>query len=111
MNTFLVGCFVFTIGIFVLHNIRKNSSRHAIPDGVKLDNDMINSGIIPMRLGGVIPLEYQEREDYRMSSAIESIFVDAGTKPHWCLVVKLASRQVKTETIVVYDSDGEIYDY
>jgi hypothetical protein len=56
-------------------------------------------------------MEYQEREGYKMSSSIDTIFVDGSLKPFWCLVIKLASRKLTTETIVLYDNDGEIYDY
>ena len=56
-------------------------------------------------------MEYQEREDYKMSSSVDTIFVDGSLKPFWCLVIRLASRKLTTETIVLYDNDGEIYNY
>ena len=97
--------------LYFLHLYRKHSARHHIPPSVLLDHDMINTGIIPSRLAYQIPMEYQEREDYKMSSSVDTIFVDGSLKPFWCLVIRLASRKLTTETIVLYDNDGEIYNY
>jgi hypothetical protein len=111
MMLFVSLCLAGIPILFLLHQFRKYSSRQTIPQSVLLDHDMINTGIIPSRLTHQIPMEYQEREDYKMSSSIDTIFVDGSLKPFWCLVIKLASRKLTTETIVLYDNDGEIYDY
>ena len=111
MMTFIYLCLASTALLIALHKFRQRVSKHAVPESPKLDHDMINFGIIPSRLTHQIPMEYQEREDYKMSSSIDTIFVDGSIKPFWCLVIRLASRKVVTETVVLYDTDGEIYDY
>lgn len=111
MIIFIYLCLIGMLVIFILHQYRKQVSRQSTPANVLLDYDMINSGIIPTRLMDQIPLEFQEREGYSMSSTIDTIFVDGSLKPYWCLVIKLADRKLVSETIVLYDNDGEIYDY
>lgn len=100
-----------TVFILCLHLFRKYLRKHQIPPSLVNDNDMINEGIIPSRLYGTIAIDYQEREDYRMSSFINSIFVEGSTEPMWCLTVHLFSKRMHTTFDVVYDHTGEIYQY
>ena len=105
---FLLLC---TVIVLCLDLYRKRFRKHRIPPQLVNDNDMINMGMIPSRLHGMIALEYEEREDYSMSSSINTIFVQGSFSPMWCLTVNLFANRMNTSFDIVYDHNGAIHQY
>ena len=75
------------------------------------DNLSVNMGVIPERLTWVIPIDYELREDYGMTSRIEPTFIDGTKRPLWCLVITLTDPMMTSEQRVLYTLDGELYEY
>lgn len=82
-----------------------------LPTDLKADDQMINMGIIPHRLGTVIPVDFELREDWTMRSHTEPIFVDGRKRPLWSLVITLKDSICETETVVLYNLDGTLFEY
>jgi len=111
MNVFIL---LLLIAILVYHNYDRISQRlfhDNIPWDLTEDNQLINTGIIPRKLTWAIPVDYELREDYSMSSRIEPTFIDGVKRPKWCLVIQLQDAMATSETRILYDLDGSIYEY
>lgn len=82
-----------------------------VPLSIRSDQDSLNMGVIPDRLAWTIPIDYELSEDTSMSSRIETIFIDGVKTPLWALIITLVDKGMKSETTVLYDLDGELYEY
>ena len=100
-----------TVFVVMLDFYRRVMRKKHVPASLQHDCDMINNNMIPSRLHSMIPFDYEEREDWRMSSSINHIFVDGGKEPMWCLSVHLHNNRNHSSFTVPYDHTGEIYDY
>jgi len=110
--TFLIAILAISVIVYWKYEVISTSLWHrSIPADVRADDQMVNMGIIPYRLGTVIPVDFELREDWTMRSRIESIFVDGNKRPLWCLVITLKDSICETESIVLYNLDGTLYQY
>lgn len=100
-----------TVAVLLLQLYRVRLRKIRMPVGLKHDNDMVNYGLIPSRLYGIIPYDYEEREDYSMNSTVNTIFVDGNLDPMWCLSVNLFAGKTHSKFDVIYDHTGEIHQY
>lgn len=82
-----------------------------LPTDIKADDQMINMGVIPHRLTTVIPVDFELREDWTMRSRVEPIFVDGRKRPLWSIVITLKDSICETETVVLYNLDGTLFEY
>lgn len=111
MMTFIIVLLVIAILVhFNYERIVGNRLHRNEPLELSNDNLLINMGLIPERLTWVIPIEYELREDYTMSSRIESTFIDGVKRPLWCLVITLTDPMMSSDQHVLYDQDGELYE-
>jgi hypothetical protein len=69
----------------------------------------INRGIVPPELSLMIPREYEKSEAHTMSASLNRTFGFRGGRPMWCVDLKLCDGGVLTETSVLFDSNGDIY--
>jgi len=91
--------------------LQEGRAHDNIPIELKCDSDMINMGVIPESLTWVIPVDYELREDYKMWSRIEPIFIEGHYRPLWGLIISLKDTWMVSETRVLYDLEGNIYEH
>lgn len=108
MNFLIITCCLAILIHRYYDRIAQRLFHENIPWDLKEDNQLINSGIIPRRLTWVIPVDYELREDYHMSSRIEPTFIDGVKRPKWCLVIKLQDSIATSESKILYELDGSI---
>lgn len=91
--------------------IAKRNLHGAVPDDLRHDNLLINMGTIPERLAWSIPMEFELREDYSMKSRIEPTFIEGRKRPLWGLIITLQDSWSVSETRVLYDLQGNLYEH
>lgn len=102
---------VLCAGYYHYETVTMGLAHRTLPTDIKADDQMINMGIIPHRLGTVIPVDFELREDWTMRSRVEPIFVDGRKRPLWSLVITMKDSICETETVVLYNLDGTLFEY
>ena len=111
MNTLIVILAVACIIYFRYETVTMGLLHRTLPTDIKADDQMINMGVIPHRLAMVIPVDFELREDWTMRSRVEPIFVDGRKRPLWSIVITLKDSICETETVVLYNLDGTLFEY
>lgn len=111
MNTLII---IALLVVFLYKNYERMVGlrmHRSIPIGLRDDSIIINSQVIPDNLTWAIPSDYELREDWKMSSHIEPIFVDGMKTPMWSLNIELTDDMSSSSLKVVYDLEGKIHEY
>lgn len=69
----------------------------------------INSGFIPPEFSLIIPRSYEKSEGHTMKATLNRTFAYRGGRPMWCIDLSLCDGEVATDTSVLFDSNGDLY--
>ena len=82
-----------------------------VPYALRFDQECLENGIVPAQLAWAVPLEYVQREGYRVASQVERTFVHETKKPKWRLEITMSNPKQTSIVNVIYNLDGTIYEY
>lgn len=84
---------------------------HSVPRDIIIDQLSIERGVVPRHLTWAIPQEYLKSENKSVTSRVEPTFVTETRRPMWSLIISLKDPDMTDEIAVLYDLQGQIYEY
>lgn len=106
----LIALLVLLAGYLCLDKVR-GLGHDKVPRDIIHDQLSIERGVVPPHLTWAIPVEYMKSENKSVTSRVEPTFVFETRRPMWSLVICLHDADMTDEILVLYDLQGNIYEY